>query len=149
MLLQDILREKGTAIHTIDPDSTLDDVVQRLVQHNCGSLVVCPASQRSAAPRLVGIITERDILRYCAARRGPLDRVRVAEVMTRDVIIAAPEDEIGHVMGLMTVNRIRHLPVVSEGELVGLISIGDVVKAQHAQMALENHYLKTYLEGGA
>jgi CBS domain-containing protein len=149
MLLQEILREKGTAIHTIEAEATLEDVVQRLVQHNCGSLVVCAPADQGGSRRLAGIITERDILRFCAARRGPLSSARVADVMTRDVITAAPDDEIGHVMGVMTENRIRHLPVINQGELVGLISIGDVVKAQHHQMAVENYYLKTYIDGGA
>jgi CBS domain-containing protein len=147
MTLNDILREKGAAVLTIDPSATLDDVVQKLVRHNCGSLVVCEPTSEGRAPRMVGIITERDILRACAARKTPLDQVLVSQVMTTKVVTAGLGDGVEDVMGLMTVNRIRHLPVLDEGRLAGLISIGDVVKAQHAQYALENHYLKSYIQG--
>jgi CBS domain-containing protein len=97
--------------------------------------------------RLAGIITERDILKACAAGRAPLEVTTVAEVMTRDVLVGSPHDTVEDAMGLMTVNRIRHLPVVEDGQLVGLISIGDVVKSQHDRLTLENHYLKCYLQG--
>src|SRR6185295_9475251 len=126
MTLQEILREKGTAVHSIFPDATLDDVVHKLVRHNCGSLVVCEPGDCEQG-RLSGIITERDILKACAAHK-PLDSVRVSEVMTRDVITGAPSDSVEDTMGLMTENRIRHLPVLEHGRLQGLISIGDVVK---------------------
>jgi CBS domain-containing protein len=147
MTLNDLLRAKGTAVLTIEPSATLDDVVQKLVKHNCGSLVVCEPSPAGTAPRMAGIITERDILRACAARKTPLDQVLVSQVMTTKVVTGALADGVEHVMGLMTENRIRHLPVLDQGRLAGLISIGDIVKAQHAQYALENHYLKSYIQG--
>jgi CBS domain-containing protein len=144
MTLQDILRTKGTVVFTISPGATLDDVAQQLVEHNCGSLLVCETATDPRARRVVGIITERDILRACAARK-PLDQLRVGETMSPDLITASPADSVEDTMGLMTEKRIRHLPVLENGELVGLISIGDVVKAQHQQMAVENHYLKSYI----
>lgn len=142
MFIDDVLREKGTNVYSIPPDATLDDVVQSLVRHNCGSLVVCHPGDKS----LVGIITERDILRACAKHRCPLDQLKVADFMTRDVVTGSPRDSVEHIMGLMTENRVRHLPIVQESRLEGLISIGDVVKFQHQQMAMENHYLKTYIQ---
>ena len=78
--------------------------------------------------RMVGIVTERDILRTCASRRGPLDRLPVSDAMSRDVLTALPGDSIEDTMQLMTERRLRHLPVVEHGELVGLVSIGDLVK---------------------
>jgi len=144
MMLQEILRNKGSNVFTIAPDATLEDVVQKLVGHNCGSLVVCEADER-ASGRLSGIVTERDILKATAAHKQ-LDRVKVAEVMTRDVITGTPADSVEDTMGLMTENRIRHLPIVEDGRLQGLISIGDVVKAQHDQLTMENHYLKNYIQ---
>jgi CBS domain-containing protein len=151
MNLGEILHAKGHAVHTITPDVTLDDVVQILVKHNCGSLVVCESSARAqagdAVGRMVGIITERDILKACAANRGTLANLRVADVMTQDVTIGSPCDSVEQTMGLMTDMRIRHLPVVEDGQLVGLISIGDVVKMQHDRLTMENHYLKSYLHG--
>jgi CBS domain-containing protein len=145
MLLQDILRQKGSAVHTIRPEATLDDVVQTLVRHNCGSLVVTAADSSSS---MLGIITERDILKACAAKRAPLDQVRVSEAMTtKDVAMGTPADSVEETMGTMTNRRIRHLPVVADGRLIGIVSIGDIVKAQHDHLTMENHYLKTYIHG--
>ena len=149
MLLQDILRTKGSVVRTISPEATLDDVVHELVDHNIGSLVVCreaTADGEDPAARMVGIITERDILRACAAHKVPLG-IRVSEAMTTDVFTASPSDSVAKVMGLMTEKRIRHLPVVNnQGQLCGIVSIGDLVKSQHDQMAVENHYLKSYIQ---
>jgi CBS domain-containing protein len=151
MNLREILNAKGHLVHTINSDTTLDVVVETLVKHNCGSLVVCdPDPQRPEAPapgRMTGIITERDILKACAAGKSPLAATRVRDVMTRDVTIGAPDDSVEDTMGLMTARRIRHLPVMEAGKLVGLVSIGDVVKMQHDRLSMENHYLKSYLQG--
>ena len=150
MTLREILHAKGHVVHTIGSDATLDLAVQTLVKHNCGSLVVCdppPQEERRSAPRMVGIITERDILKACAANKGMLPSVLVANVMTREVATGSPDDSVEDTMGLMTNRRIRHLPVLESGELIGLISIGDVVKTQHDQLSMENHYLKNYLLG--
>lgn len=147
MKLQEILRSKGSHVYSIRPDATLADAVQALVQHNCGSLVVCePDASKHNGLGMVGIITERDILRACAARLGPLDALGVGDTMTTRVVTASPADSVEDTMGLMTEKRIRHLPVVEAGELAGMISIGDVVKAQHHLMAVENYYLKSYIQ---
>jgi CBS domain-containing protein len=140
MLVRDVLSEKGKLVHTCLPDDTLADAAQRLVGHNIGSLVVMDDGA------MVGILTERDILRACAATGGPLDFVRVHERMTRSPIVAAPHDEVADVMCIMTERRIRHVPVVEHGRLVGIVSIGDTVKAQHDELCRENHYLKSYIQ---
>lgn len=142
MILAEILDAKGHKVFTTHPDATLADVVDELVERKCGSLVVCADEQ------IAGIITERDILRACA-RRQPLGELRVSEFMSTHLSIVSPTDNVEDVMGLMTDCRIRHLPVVKEGKLVGLVSIGDVVKAQHDELSHENHYLKSYLVGSA
>jgi CBS domain-containing protein len=95
---------------------------------------------------MVGIITERDILRASASIRGPLDFLHVEERMTRCPIVASPTDEVEDVMCVMTERRIRHVPVVESGRLIGIISIGDTVKAQHDELCRENHYLKSYIQ---
>jgi CBS domain-containing protein len=147
MKLQEILRVKGSGVHTIHPGATLDEVVQMLVNCKCGSLVVREPADAGGPPgAMVGIISERDILRVIAARRGALDTLLTADAMTRDVITGSPDDSIDDTMGLMTDRRIRHLPIIDGGELAGMISIGDVVKAHHDQVALENHYLKSYIQ---
>ena len=145
MTLRDILNVKGTTVFSIELSATLDDVVQKLVQCNCGSLVVVDR-RAGRAGGMVGIITERDILRACATRRGPLEETPVTAAMTCDVVTAAPGDSIEDTMLLMTERRLRHLPIVEGEDLLGLVSIGDLVKTHHEQAVLENHYLKTYIQ---
>lgn len=140
MLLREILQVKGDKVYSIEPSATLADVVQRLVEFNCGSLVVCDGG------KMVGIITERDILRACAALDEPLESIPVEARMTVDVVTGAPDNTVNDTMGVMTEKRIRHLPVMDQGQLVGIVSIGDVVKAQHAELSVENHYLKNYIQ---
>jgi len=145
MLLQEILRNKGTAVHTIHPQATLDDLVRSLVQRNCGSLVVTQSGSSSSS--MLGIITERDVLRACAAHPCGFADVRVVDVMTIEVTVGSPNDSVEDTMGVMTEQRIRHLPIVENGRLVGIVSIGDIVKAHHDNLTLENHYLKSYISG--
>ena len=145
MDLREILHIKGHVIHTIGQNATLEDVVQKLVRNNCGSLVVCDDSSNSGP--MIGIITERDILRACAKHQGPMSTINVGDVMTADVAVGSPGDSVEDTMGLMTRLRIRHLPVVEDGRLLGLVSIGDVVKMQHDRLTMENFYLKSYLQG--
>jgi len=95
---------------------------------------------------MVGIITERDIMRACADRTTALEDRTVEAVMSEDVVTGKLEDEVEKIMGLMTQNRIRHLPVIENDQLAGLVSIGDVVKAQHDLLTMENHYLKSYIQ---
>jgi CBS domain-containing protein len=95
----------------------------------------------------VGIITGRDILRAHAARRAPLDELLVAAVMSQHLITAAPADGIERAMWLMNNHRVRHLPILLDNELYGIVSIGDIVKAQHDQLAMENHYMRSYIQG--
>jgi CBS domain-containing protein len=140
MRISDILQVKGDSVYQIAPSATLSDAVDRLVKFNCGSLMV------SHADSVVGIITERDILKAIASQRQGLDHLLVSDFMTRDIVTGHPNDDVPGVMGLMTSRRIRHLPVVDQGRLAGMISIGDVVKAQFDSLAMENHYLKVYIQ---
>ena len=150
MTLREILHSKGHVVHTIGSCATLEDVVLKLVRNNCGSLVVYddPGHPDSApAGRMIGIITERDILKALATHRKPLATVRVSEVMSSKLVTGSPDDTVEDTMGLMTELRIRHLPVTEGSQLLGLVSIGDVVKMQHDRLTMENHYLKSYLHG--
>lgn len=145
MQVIDILARKGTAVLTCRPNDTLARVVELLVRHNIGSLVVQETDDENST--MVGIITERDLLRFAAERRGTLEETFVADRMTRDAIVCQTDDDVQQAMGLMTDHRIRHLPVFADGQLAGLLSIGDIVKAQHDELSRENHYLKSYLLG--
>lgn len=141
MRLSEILDRKGRLVVTISPDRTVLEAVETLVAKNIGSVVVT----RDAG--ILGILTERDILRLTRDRHPELDRLRISEAMTTEVITATPEDEIGHAMEVMTENRIRHLPILSGGRLAGLLSIGDVVDSLRKSVQDENHHLKKYIQG--
>jgi CBS domain-containing protein len=140
MHVRDVLSGKSSLVHTCSPDDTLADVADLMVGHNVGSLIVMQDEE------MVGIVTERDILRACAATRGPLEFLKVSERMTRCPVVASPNDEVADIMCIMTERRIRHVPVVERGQLVGIVSIGDTVKAQHDELCRENHYLKSYIQ---
>jgi len=140
MLLKEILESKGRDVLAIEPTASLADAVRKMCDYNCGSLVVCEEQQ------LTGIITERDILRVIAEVSEPLEAISVDSRMTRDIVTGSPQDNINDTMGVMTRKRIRHLPVLDDGRLAGLISIGDIVKAQHQKLERENHLLMTYIQ---
>jgi CBS domain-containing protein len=140
MLLREILFHKGHQVATCSPQDTLAQAVSWLVQYNIGSLVVVEDDT------MVGIITERDILRACDAGRGCITDQLVADQMTRSPLVGSPHHDAVEVMELMTNQRIRHLPVIDDGELIGIISMGDVVKAQSSEMARENYFLKSYIQ---
>jgi CBS domain-containing protein len=139
MTLRSILQSKGHEVYTTTPETKLSEVVKKLVHYQCGSLLVCDGD------RLVGIITERDLLRVSATDGQDLESTPVSEVMTGKLVTGTPDDSISQTMGLLTEQRIRHLPILEDDKLVGLISIGDVVKAQYAELTIENHYLKSYI----
>jgi len=141
MKIRDILRGKGAEVVTIHPEATVHQAMQVLVHHRIGSLIVI--GERG---KIAGIITERDILRECAAHSEGVKETTVREVMTTNLIIGVPDDEVGYVMGIMTHNHIRHLPIIAGERLEGMISIGDVVKAQLEETEFENRYLKDYIQ---
>jgi CBS domain-containing protein len=145
MKLQEILLAKGSTVYSISPEATLQDVVGTLVERRVGSLLVFRPNA-SGEDEPVGIITERDILHACAAGNRALGDVKVSDAMTTTLVTGSPDDEVEMVMGLMTTHRIRHLPVLCEGRLAGMISIGDVVKAQHDRLAMENRFMKDYIQ---
>lgn len=150
MRLREILQAKGKHVHTCTPDATLDDVVRELVKHNVGSLVVCRREEADEEhPIVLGIITERDILRANAAHRAPLEQIRVQSTMSSNLATALPDDPIELAMEIMTDRRVRHLPIVVDGRLHGMISIGDIVKANHDELERENGYMRSYISGGS
>lgn len=140
MQLREILKTKGGHVLTIEPTASLADVVEKLVENRCGSLVVTDGQT------MVGIISERDVLIAVSEVSEPLNAIMVRDRMTTDVVTGVPEDTVSGIMGLMSEKRIRHLPILEDGKLAGLISIGDIVKAQHHQLTVENHYLKNYIQ---
>ena len=152
MRIKDILREKGTDVVTIDAGRTVHDAICTLNEHGIGSLIVT-----REGGEIAGIITERDILRECGELCGRLNKPPASEettcpslvcdVMSKDVVIGVPDDDLNYVMGIMTKNRIRHLPILDDKKLVGIISIGDVVNAHLKETEFENRMLKDYMYG--
>jgi CBS domain-containing protein len=127
MTIASLLSKKGVKVVTIGPQDTIRQALGRLAEHNIGALVVVDGQGG-----LVGIVSERDIVRALARTEAILVEP-IAAIMTRDVIIGTPQDDLVAVGNTMTEHRFRHLPVVEGGRLVGIISLGDVVKAQRDQ----------------
>jgi CBS domain-containing protein len=144
MMVREILHRKGHEVVTVQPGRTLMEALRFLVSRGIGSLVVTEGGDPG---EILGILTERDILR--AVDRDPeiLARRTVGEEMTREVIVAEAGDDVAWLMEVMTRNRIRHLPVVERGRLVGMVSIGDVVNALRRDVEAENRYLRDYVQG--
>lgn len=141
MNIKSILAKKGMTVETIHPDQSVREAIASLAQHNIGALV---AVDEANAP--VGILSERDITRALAADEQIFTR-SVSELMTKNVITALPQDDLLSVANTMTEKRIRHLPVVEKGKLVGIVSIGDVVKAQRDQYQGEVDTLQSQILG--
>lgn len=139
MNISSLLTSKGTNVITIRPDQTVRQALGLLAEHNIGALVVVDAT-----PQPVGILSERDIVR-AAARNERVFAEPVAALMTKNVVLGLPQDDLSSVGNTMTERRIRHLPVVEGGKLVGIVSIGDVVKAQRDQYLGEVETLQTQL----
>jgi CBS domain-containing protein len=140
MKVRDILQAKGSQVHSIDPDQTVLDAVALLMEHRIGALLV-----REPTGVVAGIISERDVLRECLRRSGELGHIRVRDAMTTDVIVCVLDDEIDYAMGVVTNNRVRHLPVMDGDRVAGMISIGDLVKASLDEVQYENRYLREYI----
>src|SRR5262245_25054283 len=121
--IDDVLCRKGTAVHTISPEATVFEAIGRMVEHNVGSLLVADGDGEP-----VGIITERDYLRKVALCGRTSHTTAVREIMSVGVISVCSADDVDDCLALMTMRRIRHLPVVDDGRLVGLVSVGDLVK---------------------
>jgi CBS domain-containing protein len=141
MNIASILASKGRAVVTIGPDQSVRDALKVLAAHNIGALVVVGAGDQP-----IGIVSERDVVREAARDERLFDRA-VGAIMTKFVVVGQPLDDLGSVGHTMTEKRIRHLPVMDGGRLVGIVSIGDVVKAQRDRYQGEVETLQTQLLG--
>lgn len=139
MKVRTILATKGTNVITIRPEQTLKEVALLLAEHNIGALVVV-----DEVGQLVGIVSERDIIQAAARLEDPLSRP-VREVMTKEVVTGLPQDDLTAVADTMTEKRFRHLPIVEHGELVGIVSMKDIVKSQRDQYKGEVDTLQTQI----
>ncbi len=139
--VSEILGDKGHDVLRIDADAPVLEAVKRMVEANIGSLLVMKDDE------IAGIVTERDYLRRVALE-GPVEEATVGEIMSSPLIVVTPETAIDECMALMTDRRIRHVPVVDGGDVVGIVSIGDVVKFKSKQQSFEIKYLTEYITSG-
>ena len=141
--LAEILEEKGGGVLEIDADASVLDAVQLMVEKNVGSLLVTMGGE------ITGIVTERDYLRRVTLEGRTDAETRVGEIMSSPLVVVTPETSVDECMAVMTDRRIRHLPVVEEGRVVGLVSIGDLVKHKSKQQTFEIQYLTNYITTSA
>lgn len=140
MRIGKLLETKGSLVATVPLDATIWEVLAELHQFGVGALVVSRDGKS-----LDGIVSERDVVRQLHTQGASVLDAKVADVMVRDVLTADPEDEVESLMGVMTTNRIRHVPVMSDGVIAGIISIGDVVKHRVDSLEDDNRALHDYI----
>jgi CBS domain-containing protein len=141
MTVKAILSRKGNDVITVEPTVTLSAAVNILAEHRIGALVVLAGADEQVA----GILSERDIVRALAQRGPGALQEAVGQVMTRRVVTCTESDTVAALMERMTQGKFRHLPVVERGKLVGLVSIGDVVKHRLGEMEHESNALREYI----
>jgi len=142
MRISDVLRQKGPAVATIAPSATIHELVSTLRAHNIGAMVV------TEGETVVGIVSERDIVRRLDERGAELLAAPVHEIMTPDVVTCTPDDTVDSLAETMTERRIRHMPVLVDGRLAGIVSIGDVVKSRIRQLETDREQLESYILHG-
>jgi CBS domain-containing protein len=143
MFVSDILAQKGALVYTVTPSTSVAQISQHLSTRRIGSMLVVDTNNS-----LAGIVSERDLVRAMASHGAKAMELEARHVMTREVVTCDPDDSIDLVMETMTSGRFRHLPVVRHGELLGLVSIGDVVKARLEETKHETEALKAYIVAG-
>lgn len=141
MRIADVLRNKGTEVATVESSATVARLIATLAERNVGALPVVDDGQ------LVGIVSERDVVRRLHAGGASVLHARVADIMTTDVTTCSPGDSAAQLASVMTQGRFRHLPVVVDGALAGIVSIGDLVKARIDMLESEREQLQSYIAG--
>lgn len=139
MRIAGILQGKGDAVASVAPGASVQDIVGELTTRRIGALLVLDGES------VVGVVSERDVVRGLAGHQGDVLGLQARDIMTSPVIMIGPDDSVAGAMELMTDRRIRHLPVVESGRLVGLVSIGDLVKARIEEAEREALALKDYI----
>ncbi|WP_159621985.1 CBS domain-containing protein [Ruania rhizosphaerae] len=141
MRISEVIRRKGSSVVTVSPQASVADLLAVLDDHNIGAVVVSEDDGQSVA----GIVTERDVVRHLHTRGAEVLGVAVGEVMTAEVYTCVPEDELEVLGRVMTERRIRHLPVVVDGKLEAIVSIGDIVKNRLDELQSERDSLVDYV----
>ncbi|MPY97184.1 MAG: CBS domain-containing protein [Actinophytocola sp.] len=142
MRIADVLRNKGTEVATIAPTATVSELLAKLAENNIGAMVV------QGDDGLAGIVSERDIVRRLHERGASALQAPVSEIMTTEVSTCTPDESVDHLTVLMTERRIRHVPVMFNGRLAGIVSIGDVVKSRMNELEHAQEQLEAYIVQG-
>ncbi|HEY8290075.1 MAG TPA: CBS domain-containing protein [Acetobacteraceae bacterium] len=142
MTVAAILKHKGYLITTTDPTAPIADVVSLMAEHRIGAVLVL-----DRAEQMLGIVSERDIVRSLASNGARTLEMTAGQLMTRDVQVARPDTTVAEAMRIITEGRFRHLPVMDRDRLIGLVSIGDVVKARIMQQEADVESLRAYVAG--
>lgn len=142
MIASDILEIKGKEVITILEDVNIIDAMKILLENKISCLPVVDGENC-----LLGIISDKDIFKAVYNNQDNYKNLNASQLMTKDLIVGVESDSVDYISGLMTKNRIRHIPIVEEMFLVGLISIGDVVKTKQKNIEIENRYLRQYIDG--
>lgn len=142
MRIADVLKNKGAGVLSIAPDTLVSDLISGLVGRNVGAMVVV------GPDGLVGIVSERDVVRMLHDHGADALGRQVADIMTSEVITCSPEDSVDGLSVLMTNHRVRHVPVLEDGRLAGIVSIGDVVKTRMEELQAEREQLAAYITQG-
>ena len=140
MAVAHILRQKGTSVVTVEPGDSVQTIVDMLARHRIGAVVVV-----DPAGGIAGIVSERDVVRAMVGDMAAVSSMTAKDIMTAKVRTCSPTDSEAELMQMMTESRIRHLPVVANGRVTGMISIGDVVKLRIESMEAEADPMKTYI----
>ena len=143
MKIKDIARISGRPVITIAPDATMRQAVQMLVDSKIGAL---PVVDKNGA--VLGIVSERDLLKSCTLGSGTIDTTKVETIMTKDIVIALVEDDIDYISSVMTQHGIRHMPVMAGPKLANMISMRDIVNAELADLEVKVRFLNAYISGG-
>jgi CBS domain-containing protein len=141
MKIREVLATKGRKIHRVEPSASIFDAIARMASHNIGSLMVIDESDE-----IVGIVSERDCLRVVATGADCREKP-VSDIATRDIAIAELDDDLSQVLDTMEAKRCRHVPIVEDGELVGMISVRDVISARLRETRSELKFLREYITG--
>ncbi len=141
--VKDFLRTKGRPVITIGPNETVVTAMQKLVENNIGAFPVCDVKGV-----MLGIVSERDLLKECSQRSRAIGSTRVKDIMTKDVAIGVPEDDLDYVRDIMTQKGVRHFPIMVGPKLVGIISMRDIVDAQLEESKATARFLSDYISGG-
>jgi len=145
MKLIDLLNTKDLKYRnlvTVKPNDTISTAIQKLAEHDRGSLPVC-----NDKSELVGIITERDIVRKCFIRRDDMKNIMVKEIMSQNVVIGNPDDDLSYAIKAMQEKRIRHVPIVDNKKVIGMISMRDLIGVQLEECKMEVRFLNDYISG--